>query len=173
MRQSTERQPSLVDEVLRAQRRRRRWRRAGLAAAMLVLAVFASLRPAPPSRPPGAGAARTGTVTGYIQPCVGALLYPPVSSTGARLFSAAATVEALSGKEYPMPLGGGIYRTVFPAAVAARERVSPNQAFRFDRLPPGRYVLLARYAAGNVITWSDVSVIAGRTVDVDLPNMCM
>ena len=114
--------------------------------------------------------ARTGAVTGYIQPCAGALLFSPARQG---VFSAAAIVEALRGKEYLKPVGGGISRRVFPAAVAARERVSQNQKFRFDRLSPGQYVILARYAGGNAITWLDVSVIAGRTADVDLPNMCM
>jgi len=162
---STEWRLSVVDEALRAQARHRRVWRAGLAAAML-LAVFASLRVGAP----GSGAASTGTVTGYIQPCAGALLFSPARQG---VFSAAAIVEALRGKEYLKPVGGGISRRVFPAAVAARERVSQNQKFRFDRLSPGQYVILARYAGGNAITWLDVSVIAGRTADVDLPNMCM
>ncbi len=61
---------------------------------------------------------------------------------------------------------------MFPAVVAARERVSQNQKFRLGRLSPGRYVILAHYAGGNAITWLDVSVIAGRTADIYLPNVC-
>ena len=163
---STEWRLSVVDEALRAQARHRRVWRAGLAAAML-LAVFASLRVGAP----GSGAASTGTVTGYIQPCSG-LPFPLFTPTGARLFSAAATVEALRGKEYLKPVGGGISDWIFPAVVAARERVSQNQKFRLGGLSPGRYVILAHYTGGNTITWWDVSVVAGRMADVNLPNTC-
>lgn len=146
----------------------RLWR-AGLAAAAL-LAVFASLWLGPGR--PRAGVARTGAVTGYIQPCSG-LPFPPSTSTGARLFSAAATVEALRGKEYLKPAGDGNYRWVFPAAAAARERVSQNQKFRLDDLAPGRYVILAQYARGNASTSLDVSVAPGQVAEVDLPNPCI
>jgi hypothetical protein len=122
-------------------------------------------------RQPSAGVARTGAVTGYIQPCEG-IFVPLYTSTGARLFSAAATVEALPGHEHWKPLGGGDYRIVFPNVIAARERVSENQKFRFDHLPPGKYVILAHYAGGNVSTSMDVSVIAGGTADLYLPNVC-
>ena len=78
---------------------------------------------------------RTGAVTGYIQPCDG-LGVPLHTSTGARLFSAAATIEALRGHEYLKPVGHGTYRLVFPAVVAARESVAQNQQFRIDHLAP-------------------------------------
>ena len=171
MRQSTEGQLSVVDEVLWAQARHRRWRRAGLAVTLLLLVVFASLRLGP-GRPPGAGVARTGAVTGYIQPCQGKYV-PLYTSTGARVFSAAATVEALRGRESWKPLGSGSYRIVLPAVVAGYERVSQNQQFRFDHLAPGRYVILARYTGGTASTWLDVSVAAVRVADVLLPNMCI
>lgn len=171
LRQSTKGRLSVLDDALRAQARRRRLRRAGLAVDTLVLAVLVGLVLGT-GRQPSAAVARTGVVTGYIQPCEGAPA-PLYTSTGARLFSAAATVEALRGQLYLKPLGGGSYRYVFPAMVAAHERVSQNQKFRFDHLSPGRYVILARYAEGTVSTWLDVSVIAGRTADVDLPDMCM
>jgi hypothetical protein len=58
LRQSAEGRLSVVEQVLRAQARHRRWRRAGLAAAMLALAVFAGLWLGP-GRSPGAGVART------------------------------------------------------------------------------------------------------------------
>ena len=116
--------------------------------------------------------AGTGAVTGYIQPCDG-LPSPLKTSTGARLFSAAATVEALRGQEHMRPVGNGIYRMVFPTVVAARERVSQNQKFRFDHLASGRYVIRAQYAGGNAITSLDVSAIAGQVATVDLPNTCM
>jgi hypothetical protein len=114
---------------------------------------------------------RTGAVTGYVQLCQG-IAVPLYTETGARVFSAAATVEALPGREYLKPVGGGTYRVVLPRVVVAWERVSQNQKFRLDDLVPGRYVILARYPGGNASTWLDVSVIAGRTADVDLPNVC-
>jgi hypothetical protein len=170
LRQSTEGRLSVVDEVLRAQARHCRVWRAGLAAAVLLLVVVASLWLV--SGRPGAGDVPTGAVVGYIEPCEGApvALY---TSTGARVFSAAATVEALRGHEYLKSLGGGSYRFVFPVEVAARERVAQNQQFRFDRLSPGRYVIMAHYTGGNAMTWVDILVVARRTADVDLPNMCM
>jgi len=170
LRQSTKGQLSVLDDALRVQARRRRLRRGGLAVVTLLLVVLVGLVLGP-GRQPNAGMARTGAVTGYIQPCEGSWV-PLYTSTGARLFSAAATVEALRGREYLKPLGGGSYRIVFPAVVAARERVSQNQKFRLGRLSPGRYVILAHYAGGNAITWLDVSVIAGRTADIYLPNVC-
>lgn len=115
--------------------------------------------------------AQTGAVTGYIQPCQG-LPIPLYASTGARLFSAAATVEALGGQEYLKPVGDGTYRVVLPTVVAARERVSQNQKFRLDHLAPGRYVILAQYTGGNVSTSLDVSVAPGKVAEVDLPNAC-
>jgi len=163
LRQSTTGRLSVLNEVLRAQARHRRMRRAGLAAAML-LVVLVSLWPGP-GRP-----SATGAVTGFIQPCA-ALPFPQFTSTGARLFSAAATAEALRGHGHWKPVGDGTYQAVFPAVVA-RQRVSQNQKFLFGRLSPGQYVILARYAEGNAITWLDVSVIAGRTSNVDLPDMC-
>jgi len=164
LRQSTKGRPSVLDEVLRAEARHRRLRRAGLAVAMLlVVLVSLWLGPGRPSA--------TGAVTGFIQPCSG-LPFPQFTSTGARLFSAAATVEALRGHERWKPVGDRNYQLVFPAVAAARERVSQNQKFRLD-LAPGPYVIQARYAGGNVSTFGDVTVAAGRVVEVDLPNMCI
>jgi hypothetical protein len=94
------------------------------------------------------------------------------ASTGARLFSPAATVEALSGQKYLKPTGDGTYRVVLPTVVAARERVSQNQKFLLDHLAAGRYVILAQYAGGNVSTSLDVSVAPGQATEVDLPNTC-
>ena len=171
LRQSTEGRLSVLDDALRAQGRCRRLRRAGLAVGTLVLAVLVGLVFSP-GRQPSTAATRTGVVTGYVQPCVGRFV-PLYTSTGARLFSAAATVEALRGREYLTPLGGGSYRIVFPAVIAARERVSQNQRFRFDHLSPGKYVILAQYAESYASTSLDVSVIAGKAADIYLPNVCM
>ena len=185
LRQRTEKRLSVLSvlDEMRAQTRHRRPWRAGLIA-LLLFAVPAALwfspSSRPSSRPPRAGGlaertlpwvVQTGTVTGYIQPCQG-LPFPLYASTGARLFSAAATVEALSGQEYPKPAGDGIYRMVLPTVVAARERVSQNQKFRLDHLSPGRYVILAQYTRGNVSTSLDVSLAPGQVAEVDLPNTC-
>jgi hypothetical protein len=171
LRQSTEGRLSVLDDALRAQAQRRRLRRGVRAVAMLLLVVLVGLVLGP-GRQSITGVARTGAVAGYIQPCEGRFV-PLYTSTGARVFSAAATVEALRGREYLKPLGGGNYQMVFPAVVAARERVSQNQQFRFDHLSPGRYVILARYTGGDASTWLDVSVAASKTAGVDLPNVCM
>jgi hypothetical protein len=170
---------SVLDEVLRGHARHRRLWRAGLAA-LLLLAVIAALGLGSARRTPAAGgtpdralpwAVGTGAVTGYIQPCSGAGI-PVDASTGARLFSAAALVEALPGQEYSKTAGDGTYRVVLPTVVASRERVSQNEAFELDDLAPGQYVILARYAGGNVSTYVDVSVAPGQVVMVDLPNRC-
>jgi hypothetical protein len=182
LRRSTQGRLSVLDEVLRVQARYRRTRRAAVLAALLlvVVAVLPVQWPGP-SNPPleAAGPAvyrapltvRAGAVTGYIQLCQG-LPVRLYTSDGARVFSAAATVEALPGREYLKPVGHGTYRLVLPTVVAARERVSENQKFRLDRLAPGRYVILAQYAGGNATTFSDVSVAPGTVAEVDLPNMC-
>jgi len=179
LRQSTEGPLSIVDEVLRAQARNRRLRRAGAAAVMLVLAALTGLWLSPSSSPsllsPAVVAmpwmAQTGAVTGYIKPCSGTAMLVDTSS-GAPLFSAAATVEALPGQEHMKPAGHGVYRLVLPAVIAARESVSQNQKFRLDHLAPGLYVILARYADGNGTTSVDVSLAPGQVADVLLPDTC-
>jgi hypothetical protein len=181
LRQHTEKQLSVLSvlDEMRAQPRHHRAWRAGLTA-LLLFAVPAALWFSPSSRPSRAGGLpvrampwveQTGAVTGYIQPCQG-LPFPLHASTGARLFSAAATVEALSGQEYLKPAGDGTYRVVLPTVVAERERVSQNQKFRLDHLAPGRYVILAQYTGGNVSTSLDVAVAPGKVAEVDLPNTC-
>jgi hypothetical protein len=169
---------SVLDEVLRGQARHRRLWRAGLAA--LLLAVVATLWLGSSRNTPIAGgtpgralpwSVETGAVTGYIQPCSG-IGFPVDASTGARLFSAAALVEALPGQWYSQTAADGTFRVVLPAVVALRERVSQNEAFELDDLAPGRYVILAQYAGGNVSTYVDVSVAPGQVVMVVLPDTC-
>ncbi len=180
MRQHTGERLSVLDEVLRAQASFHWSRRAGLAALLLFAVYAAVLWPGLPGHPPRAAGlpgralpwgAPTGAVAGYIQPCQGRLV-PLHTSTGARLFSAAATVEALPGQQHLKPAGRGVYRVVLPAVVAARDRVAQNQEFRLAYLAPGRYVILARYAGGSVSTSLDVSVVPGRVAEVDLPDTC-
>lgn len=171
LRQSTRGRLSVLDDALRVQARRRRLRRSGLAVVTLLLVVLVGLALGP-GRQPITGVVRTGAVTGYIQPCDG-LGVPLHTSTGARLFSAAALVEALPGQEHPKTAADGTYWVALPTVVAARERVLRNQKFRLDHLAPGRYVILAEYAGGNVSTFLDVSVAPGKVAEIDLPNTCM
>jgi hypothetical protein len=170
---SFQNQLSILDEVLQAQARHSRVRRSTVAAAIVLLAVFAVRWPATIQSPPrSARAVPTGAVTGYIQPC-NALGIPLHTSTGALLFSAAATVEALRGREHWKPVGHGTWLLVLPVSVAARESVAQNQQFRLGHLAPGRYVIRARYSGGNVSTYLTVLVGPGKVADVDLPNICM
>jgi hypothetical protein len=106
--------------------------------------------------------AGTGWVTGYIDPCQG---------IGTGLPYAAGTVTALHGRETWEPAGDGTYQLQLPSAVAARQHVGQNRTFYFG-LAPGRYVLVARYDRGNAMTFLDVSVVAGRVLHQDLPNLC-
>jgi len=168
----------VLDEVLRGQARHRRLRHAGLA--VLLLAVFAALWLGSSGRTPIADdtlgralpwTVETGAVTGYIQPCSGTGS-PVGASTGGRVPSAAAVVEALPGQEHSTTAADGTYRVVLPTVVASQERVSQNEAFELDDLAPGRYVILAQYAGGNGSTYADVSVAPGQVVMVDLPDTC-
>jgi hypothetical protein len=179
LRERAREQLSVLDEVLRGQARHRRLWHAGLAA-LLLLALFAALWLGSSRRAPIAGgtpsralpwAVATGGVTGYIQPCSGTG-FPVDASAGGQLFSAAALVEALPGQERTETAADGTYRVVLPAVVASRERVSQNEAFVLDDLAPGRYVILAQYAGGNVSTYADVSVASGQVVTVVLPDRC-
>jgi hypothetical protein len=98
--------------------------------------------------------------------------FPVDTSTGTRLFSAAALVEALAGQQHIVTAPDGSYWVGLPTVVASRERVSQNQAFVFEGLAPGRYVILAQYAGGNASTYVDVSVAPGQVVTVELPETC-
>ena len=80
-------------------------------------------------------------------------------------------MNPLANKETWKPGGDGTYRLQLPPAVAARQHVGQNRKFYFD-LAPGRYVLAARYDRGNAMTFLDVSVVAGRVLDRNLPNLC-
>lgn len=114
-----------------------------------------------PSRPAPL-TAHTGGVTGYIDPCEGI-------NTG--LPYAAGTVTALRGQATWEPAGDRTYRLQLPATVAARQHVGQNRKFYFH-LAPGRYVIVARYDRGNAMTFLDVSIVAGRVLHRDLPNVC-
>lgn len=180
LRQSTQGQPSVLAGVLRAQARKRRLRRAGAAALTLALAALAGLWLSPSGRPSAAASpavversrlAQTGAVTGYVRPCAG-IGWPVDPSTGARVFSAAAVVEALPGLAHTQPGGPDPDQLVLPTAVAAREPVPQNEKFLLDQLAPGPYVILAHYAGSNATTFVEVIVAPGQVADVTLPDTC-
>ena len=174
LRAGTPAEAQLLIEQARAHARRRR-RKTALAVIIIAAALGGGLAgagawsgsgPAARGGPirPAPLTARTGGVTGYIDPCEGILI-------GTGLPYAAATVTALRGRETWEPASDGTYRLQLPATVAARQHVGQNQKFHFD-LAPGRYVLVARYDRGNAMTFLDVSVVAGRVLDRNLPNLC-
>jgi len=75
--------------------------------------------------------------------------------------------------------GEGPYQTWrlnLPATPAVgEERITDNdrQVFSFA-LPPGHYVLVGRYDAAGPAprTFAQATVVAGRTVHIDLPDLC-
>lgn len=109
-----------------------------------------------PSPPPG-----KGLVVGGIIPCWG---YAPPSGVQ----YAAGTVTVLEGKMN----GPGTSVAVVPNVVAARETVAINGSYQFA-LAPGDYVLEAHFSPPAGITPStSVTVKAGTTEHVDIPNTC-
>jgi len=172
-RPETPSEAQVLTAEIRAHDRRRRWNKR-LGALIVVAAVgdcFAAMvalsgsSPAPPGHlgPPAPRPARTGGVTGYIDPCEGL----PIQG----LPYAAGTVTALRGRETWKPDGPGTSRLQLPATVAARQHVGETQRFTFD-LAPGQNVLVARYQNGNAMSFLDVSIAAGRVLHRDLPNLC-
>jgi hypothetical protein len=121
-----------------------------------------STTPSAPKRPLPP-AARTGTVTGYIDACEGL--------PGSRPPHAAGTVRALRGRTTWKDNGRGTYRLQLPASTAATERVAAGRTFSFD-LAPGRYVLVTDGVNGSVLSFANVTVAAGRVLHRDLPNLC-
>ena len=170
--------PSAAAEALiaeaRARARRRRWRTATaavIAAAavgggLVVTGVFDGGRTTGggPARPLPL-AARTGEVTGYLDPCIGAVLPRDTPAF------AAGTVTALRGRQTWQRTADG-YQLRLPAtAPAAREHVAKNQAFALN-LAAGGYTLVARYDGGSVVNVIDVTVRAGRVVRQNFPDIC-
>jgi len=125
----------------------------------LVLAVCANAC-GTPNPPPN-----EGLVVGGIIPC--AALGPP---TGVQY--AAGTVTVLEGVLTWRTTGPGTSVVVFPQTVAARQTVLTNASYRFA-LAPGDYVLQAQFPPpANVTPFVSVTVRAGTTEQVDIPNMC-
>jgi hypothetical protein len=140
--QSTEGQLCVLDDVLRAQARRRWLRRGGLAVATLVFVVLAALVLGP-GRPPGAGVARTGAVTATRA---------PAGSRAAALMLAGQMLSRLvvpagSQVAHPSPVPKPL--SVWPAGDAApytvelhrfilvREPAAAVQSFLLTHVPAG------------------------------------
>ena len=112
-------------------------------------------------------AARTGEVTGYLDPCIGAVLPGPRNTPA----FAAGTVTALRGRQTWLHTANG-YQLRLPAtAPAAREHVAKNQAFALN-LPAGGYTLVARYDDGSGLNVIDVTVRTGHVVRQNFPDIC-
>jgi hypothetical protein len=171
---------SVAAEALIAEARERSWRRrrrtamaavivaAAIGVGLVVTGVFDGGRTTGggPGRPPPL-AARTGEVTGYLDPCIGAVLPGPGSTPA----FAAGTVTALRGRPTWRHTADG-YQLQLPAsAPAAREHVAKNQAFALN-LPPGGYTLVARYDGGSGPNVIDVTVRAGHVVRQNFPDVC-
>ncbi len=118
---------------------------------------------------PAGPAIWTGTVTGHLSACDGPAILPghPLPVTPGTVTVVRGTARN-SGQSIILPGG----------PVVARAYISNNyrQLFRFS-LPPGTYVLLghygqAPYAPGTYGPYAQVSVIAGKTINADIPDDC-
>jgi hypothetical protein len=175
-------QALIAEARARARRRRQKIALAVTAAAAALSAAGVLITLTVPGKPhkidaitPSAGPAiQTGTVTGHLTACYGAVppgTRSPVTTPG--------TVTAVRGTVSLRPMGPGTWRSVLPTGpVVAQAHISDNyhQVFRFA-LPPGTYVLLGRYddasyAPGTATTFTQVSVIAGKTLHADLISAC-
>jgi len=107
-----------------------------------------------------------GLVVGGVDPCSGLGFAPP----GERY--EAATVTVREGHISWEPAGPGSSTMILPKVVSARQTVSTNELYRFT-LAPGDYVLEAQFPPpSNVTPFTAVTVKAGVTAVVDIPNMC-
>lgn len=173
-------QALIAEARARGRRRRRRIALgviAGIAAAIAVL-VMAD-RPGP-ARVASARThivlpvPRTGVVTGHLAACMGPARppgQPPPVTPGT------VTVSRGQARWLMKPVRPGEWQLVpiVPAGRVAVEHISDNyhQAFRFV-LPSGRYALVGRFDKSEAATgFAEVTVVAGKTVRADVPNMCM
>jgi len=172
--------PSVAAEALIAEARarsRRRRRRTAIAAVIVAAAIGGGLVMTgvfDGGRTTGGGAgrplplaARTGEVTGYLDPCIGAVLPGPRNTPA----FAAGTVTALRGRPTWKHTADGYQLRLPAAAPAAREHVAKNQAFALS-LPAGGYTLVARYDGGSNLNVIDVTVRAGSVVRQNFPDIC-
>jgi hypothetical protein len=137
---------------------------------MTVKVVMATGTSTVPGRAPdptgGASSEDRGVVVGGIWPC-DALVTRPLSFVGG-------TVAVLQGAVRLAPLEKGVSRTVLPRHLVAVQTVSASHEYRFD-LPPSKYVLkLLRYSNGPLppLAFVSVTVVSGRTVKANIPDVC-
>jgi hypothetical protein len=141
LRRSTKGQWCVLDDVLRAQARRRRLRR-GLAVVTLVSVVFAALL-LYPGRQPGAGVAGTGAVTATRAPAGSRA----AALTLARQMLARLVVPPGSQAAYPSPVppplsvpatgGASPYTVELHRFVLVREPAAAVQSFLLAHVPAG------------------------------------
>jgi hypothetical protein len=168
---------ALIAEA-RAHARRRRLKIAAVLAALAVLVAGGGLIAWAAAGPPVAMSARSrpawlvgaGIVTGHLAACFGvALPNRPLPVTPG-------TVVALRGVVTDKKVGPGTWTYAYPRGPAvASQPITDNyrQTFRFA-LPPGRYVIAGRYDGWSGYgPFSDVTVTAGTTIRVNLPDECM
>jgi hypothetical protein len=142
LRQSTKSQLCVLDDVLKAQARRHRLRRGGLAMVTLVLVVLVGLVLGP-GRQPGAGVGRTGAVTATRAP-VGSRA---AALTLARQLLSRLVVPAGSQAAHPSPVpsplnvstAGDIspYTVEVHRFVLVREPAAAVQSFLLAHVPAG------------------------------------
>jgi hypothetical protein len=108
--------------------------------------------------------ARTGEVTGYIEPCVGVGPSPPYPG---------GVVEALRGPLHLRQVSAGEWKVILPTKVVATDRIRTGQPFSFD-LPPGRYTLLAHAVQGvdTFRSFQAVTIKRGARLRQDISNGC-
>jgi len=174
--------PHVLIAEARAHARRRRLKTAAALVALAILAAagvligraVTSTHPTVPAGPrPGLPAAAvTGRVTGHLAACFG--LAP---RSGGRLIITPGTVVVLRGRITYRPDGPGSWTIVFPKGPAvATQHISNNydQTFRFA-LPPGKYVIAGHYDNAPARVYGparQVTVAAGSTIRIDLPDVC-
>jgi hypothetical protein len=142
LRQSTEGRLCVLDDMLRAQARRRRLRRGGLAVVTLLFVVLAGLVH-DPGRHPGVGAARTAAVTATRAPAGSRA----AALTLARQMLARLVVPAGSQAAHPSPAppplsvssaaGNLPYTVELDRFVLVREPVATVQSFLLAHVPAG------------------------------------
>ena len=114
----------------------------------------------------GCSPGNTGTVTGGIIPCSGL----PLSGEP---HYAAGIVTVLEGQIHWRTTGPGTSVQVLPTTVVVTEQVGVDTSYDFF-LPAGDYVLRARFPEPRTIApWVSVTVPAGQTEHIDIPNLCI
>jgi hypothetical protein len=114
----------------------------------------------------GCSPGNTGTVTGGIIPC-------SALGIAGEPHYAAGIVTVLEGQLHVRSTGRGTSMIVLPMTVVVAEQVGVDATFDFI-LKPGDYVLRARFPVPRTIApWVSVTVHAGQTGRIDIPNMCI